>query len=213
MNLIKNYILLFLLLPLSVKCHATTIKDIPYSLEQNKSQSSAIIETNLGNITISFFEKTSPLTTAHFKSLVKRGWYTNKSFYRIVPDLLVQAGAGLERDLSGVSLLKGEFTSSHKRGTVSFARKQNPDSANTEFFICLNNSANKFDGMYAAFAQVIDGFEVLDAIANSDIEENYVEIENIGKVAFHKPVIKIKIHKITLLETAQFGRQEKLLNS
>ena len=118
---------------------------------------------------------TAPITVEHFISLVKKGFYDAKDFHRVIKGFMIQGGAlklqgGASAD-SQLPTIKGEFANNghyndilHLRGTISMARANAYDSANSQFFICDAN-ASHLDGNYAAFGYVLSGMETVDAIA------------------------------------------------
>ena len=127
---------------------------------------------NLGQIKIELDHKAAPNTCANFASLVKKGFYDGLTFHRIIKGFMIQGGDpnGIGTGGPGYSIA-GEFRGNgfnnplrHDRGVISMARAQDPNSAGSQFFIC---DANDYflDGQYAAFGRVIEGMEVVDAIA------------------------------------------------
>lgn len=154
----------------------------------------AVIETSLGTMVVSLDSATAPNTVAHFKGFVEKGWYDDKTFYRVVPDFVIQGGDGKEEN--DEPTVAGEFNGKHLKGTISMARGTNPDSASTEIFICLAD-VPRLDGKYAAFGQVVEGMDVLEAIGQVELIEKYIDYE--GKsIAFHTPAEKVVIHRIRL---------------
>ncbi len=135
----------------------------------------AVIQVPQGVIVVKFFDADAPKTVANFKNLVRKGFYDGTTFHRLVPGFVIQGGdpnsrdADLSNDGTGgseVPTIPGEFSMAHKhvRGTLSMARKQDPNSATCQFFICLA-PAPSLDGKYAAFGQVIQGLDVVDKVA------------------------------------------------
>jgi len=133
-----------------------------------------VFQVPQGIIVAKFFND-APKTVANFKNLVRKGFYDGTTFHRIVPGFVIQGGDpnSKDNDLSNdgmggedVPTIPGEFSMAHKhvRGTLSMARKADPNSATCQFFICLA-AAPSLDGKYAAFGQVIQGQEVVDKIA------------------------------------------------
>ena len=129
----------------------------------------AILETNQGTLTFELFPESAPKTVARFSELVKKGFYNGLAFYRVVPKFLVQTGdpSGEGAGGSGQNL-PAEFNErKHGVGTVGMARRHDPDSADSQFYICLE--AQPFlDGKYTVFGQVIDGLELLPKIQEGD---------------------------------------------
>ncbi len=138
----------------------------------------ATLETSLGNITLEFFADRAPNHVRNFLRLAQAGFYDGTAFHRVVPDFVVQGGLLYtrqpplpdfrQRDL--VHRLKPEFNSTtHVRGILSMARADEPDSAETPFFICLGD-APSLDNEYTVFGRVIDGMEVLDRFQKVELD-------------------------------------------
>lgn len=126
-----------------------------------------------GEIYIALYGDEAPITVANFLDLVRSGFYDGVIIHRIVPGFVIQGGDPDGTGFGGSDkTIKGEFSEngvnnriSHQRGVVSMARSQNPDSASSQFFICLDNVSSSLDGKYAAFGEVIEGMDVVDRIA------------------------------------------------
>lgn len=128
---------------------------------------------NFGEMTAELYPEKAPLTVANFLSLAKDGFYEGLIFHRIIPGFMIQGGGYTERfsDTDAKSI-KGEFASNgfrqndlkHKRGVLSMARTNVPDSASSQFFV-MHADAPYLDGQYAAFGELTDGFDTLDKIA------------------------------------------------
>lgn len=133
-----------------------------------------IIEMDNGEqIKIELDPEAAPITVANFEKLVKEGFYDGLTFHRIIPGFMIQGGDPNGNGTGGsAENIKGEFASngvnnpiSHKRGVISMARAQDPDSASSQFFI-MHADAPYLDGQYAAFGHVTEGMDVVDEIAN-----------------------------------------------
>ena len=138
------------------------------------SETTAIIETNLGNIELKFFPEVAPNHVKNFVDLAKKGFYDGTIFHRVIPGFMIQGGDPNSKnpDKSGHGMggpgytVKAEFNDKpHKRGTLSMARSQDPDSAGSQFFICVADAAflNK---KYTVFGEVVSGMQVADKIVN-----------------------------------------------
>jgi len=137
-----------------------------------------------------FFAAEAPLTTANFKALIRERFYDGLDFYRVVAGHVIQAGDGGESDHPTV---KGEFGAHpHVTGAVGLARDVDPDSGSTEIYIC-HASRPHLDGRYAIFGLLVEGFDVLEAIGNVEVEERWD-----GEVAFHKPLEPVVIERAYL---------------
>ncbi|HFE53902.1 MAG TPA: peptidylprolyl isomerase [Bacteroidetes bacterium] len=143
-------------------------------LEPVKPNEVAVLETDFGDIVIKFFPDKAPLHTQYFKRLVKAGFYDCTTFHRVVKDFVIQGGDILTRDDDPTNdgtgnagyHIPAEFNDiPHDKGIVSMARARDPNSAGTQFFICLKRLPN-LDHQYTVFGKVIEGMDVLDKIAS-----------------------------------------------
>ena len=138
------------------------------------TETKAIIETKFGKIELRFFLDVAPNHVNNFIELAKKGFYDGTTFHRVIPGFMIQAGDPNSKDpdksrhgMGGPGYtLKAEFNNKpHKRGTLSMARAANPDSAGSQFFICVADSPF-LDRQYTVFGEVITGMEVVDKIVN-----------------------------------------------
>ena len=136
------------------------------------SETSAVIETKFGNIEIRFFPEVAPNHVRNFIELAKKGFYDGTTFHRVIPGFMIQGGdpnsKNPDRSKHGFGgpgyTLKAEFNEKlHKRGTLSMARSQDPDSAGSQFFICVAD-APRLNGMYSVFGEVVSGMDLADKI-------------------------------------------------
>jgi cyclophilin family peptidyl-prolyl cis-trans isomerase len=134
----------------------------------------AVIETKFGKIEIQFFEDKAPGHVKNFKDLANKGFYDGTVFHRVIPGFMIQGGdpntKGEDRSTHGIGgpgySIKAEFNDiPHKRGVLSMARSQDPDSAGSQFFVVLKDSGF-LDGQYTAFGKVLSGMTVADQIVN-----------------------------------------------
>jgi peptidyl-prolyl cis-trans isomerase B (cyclophilin B) len=133
----------------------------------------AVIKTTKGEMVIEFWPDVAPKTVENFKKLAKDGFYDGTAFHRIVKGFMVQGGDPLTKDASMEARwgtgdpgykIKAEFNQrSHQFGVLSMARSANPDSAGSQFFICLGD-ASFLDGKYTSFGKVLKGEDVLKAL-------------------------------------------------
>ena len=136
----------------------------------------AVIKTTQGEMVIAFWQEVAPQTVENFKKLARQGFYDGTAFHRIVKGFMIQGGDPLTKnpDLEhrwGTGdpgyKIKAEFNDrSHVRGVISMARSQHPDSAGSQFFVCLAD-AKFLDRQYTAFGQLIKGDEVLGKISDA----------------------------------------------
>ena len=125
-----------------------------------------------GVIDLELDKKAAPVTVENFEKLVKDKFYDGLIFHRIIPGFMIQGGDPEGTGMGGPGWhIKGEFAANgwdnpiaHKRGVISMARAQDPNSAGSQFFI-MHGDANYLDGQYAAFGKVVRGIEVVDKIA------------------------------------------------
>lgn len=131
----------------------------------------------MGKIEIEIFADVAPKHAANFEKLVTESSYNGSAFHRVIPGFMIQGGdpnsINGDRDTWGFGNPKqtkvpAEFskTLKHNRGIISAARSQDPNSASSQFFICVADSFF-LDGQYSIFGKVINGMEVADAIVNS----------------------------------------------
>jgi cyclophilin family peptidyl-prolyl cis-trans isomerase len=133
-----------------------------------------ILDLKSGPVKIALRSDLAPNHTARIKELARRGFYDGVVFHRVIPGFMAQTGDPTGTGSGGSDLpdLKAEFSSEkHKRGTLSMARSSNPNSANSQFFICLND-APWLDGQYTVWGQVADGMEHVDAIKKGGEHNN-----------------------------------------
>jgi peptidyl-prolyl cis-trans isomerase B (cyclophilin B) len=128
------------------------------------------IGTSHGDIVFTFFPDDAPLHVAAFMKLADAGFYDGLAFHRVEPGFVVQGGDPRGDGTGGPGYqLKAEFNARpHRRGTVAMARSALPDSAGSQFYICLDD-APFLDRQYTVFGQMTEGFEALDAIAPGDV--------------------------------------------
>ena len=143
-----------------------------------------VITTPKGVVKFEFYADDAPNHVASFIELARAGFYDGTTFHRVEPGFVIQGGDPNTKTGSGPAgtggpgyNLKAEFNSRpHLEGTVSMARSQNPDSAGSQFYICLG--AQPFlDGQYTVFGQVLEGMDVVKAIQVGDVMES-VRIED-----------------------------------
>jgi peptidyl-prolyl cis-trans isomerase B (cyclophilin B) len=175
------FLVLFLTLPYS-QVFSQEVRSKKFSTEEVKkmSEQQAIIRTNLGDITLKFFPEVAPNHVNNFIELAKKGFYNGTIFHRVVPKFVIQGGdpnsKNPDRSKHGTGgpgySVKAEFSNTpHKRGTLSMARSAHPDSAGSQFFICVA-AAPFLDGKYTVFGEVVTGIEVVDKIVSQPRDGN-----------------------------------------
>jgi cyclophilin family peptidyl-prolyl cis-trans isomerase len=162
---------------------ATTASAPPASEEKPMSDYEgkvAELHTTAGDITIRFFPDVAPNHVKNFIDLAQKGFYNGTKFHRVIPGFMIQGGD--PNTISGDPMtwgtggsgtnVKAEFNSvSHKRGIVSMARSNDPNSASSQFFIVVKDSPF-LDRQYTAFGQVTKGMDVADKIVNAARDPN-----------------------------------------
>ena len=142
-------------------------------------------ETNQGTIKAELFPDVAPNTVNNFISLVKRGFYDGLIFHRVIPGFMIQGGDHQGTGMGGPGYsIKGEFIMNnfnnellHKRGVLSMARSQSPNSAGSQFFIMVDDAPH-LNAQYASFGQVIEGMEAVDKIVAAQRDYNDRPLEN-----------------------------------
>lgn len=176
------------------------IKELePKVSEESKKEAEelAVLETKFGEITIRFFPDDAPNHVENFKKLAKAGFYNGTTFHRVIPGFMIQGGDPNTKDddrsndgTGGPGYnINAEFnTRSHQRGIVSMARAANPNSAGSQFFICVA-PATFLDGQYTVFGEVTNGMDVADKIVSvqRDGRDNPTE-----KIPMTISIIKVK---------------------
>ena len=139
------------------------------------AQEIAVIETKFGKIEMELFADKAPGHVKNFKDLAKKGFYDGTIFHRVIPGFMIQGGdpntKSDDRATYGMGgpghSINAEFNDTpHKRGILSMARSQDPNSAGSQFFIVVKKSSF-LDGKYTAFGKVLSGMAVADQIVNA----------------------------------------------
>lgn len=160
---------------------------------------------DMGTIKLELYPDKAPQTVANFVSLAKSGYYNGLIFHRVIKGFMIQGGDPTGTGMGGPGYsIKGEFGAngfknpiSHKRGVISMARTNIPDSAGSQFFICHQDS-EFLDNNYAAFGMVTEGMEIVDSIAETPTNDN------------DKPLKDIIIESITIDNDVKLADFEKL---
>ncbi len=129
-----------------------------------------VIETDRGKLTLELFPGVAPKTVARFLNLVQKGFYNGLTFHRVMPRFLIQGGDPAGDGTGGSGLpIPAEFSEKkHMIGTVGMAHTKDPDSADSQFYICLEPQPF-LDGKYTVFGQVVEGLDVLPKIQEGDV--------------------------------------------
>lgn len=155
----------FLLSILSVIMFATNV----HAAEVANPEDALLLKLKDGDVIIEMYPEVAPNHVARIKELVRQGFYDGLKFHRVIDGFMAQTGDPLGNGTGGSGKkLKAEFNSKHHaRGTVSMARAQNPDSADSQFFICFKD-AGFLDGQYTVWGQVVSGMEYVDNIKRGE---------------------------------------------
>src|SRR5437879_5714899 len=166
----------------------------------NSANEVAVSQTSEREMVAECWPEVSPNTVGNFKKLARSGFYDGTAFHRIVKGFMIQGGDPLTKDSAKESRygtgdpgykIKAEFNDrSHERGVLSMARSSDPNSAGSQFFICLAN-VSRLDHQYTTFGKIIKGDDVLGKIG--DIEVTMSESGERSKPTKRVTVESIKI--------------------
>jgi peptidyl-prolyl cis-trans isomerase B (cyclophilin B) len=167
----------------------------------NSSNEVAVIKTSEGEMVVQFWTDAAPNTIENFKKLARQGFYNGTIFHRIIKGFMIQGGDPNSKDPAKENSygeggpgyqIKAEFNDHpHARGVISMARGPSPDSAGSQFFICLA-PVHRLDHQYTTFGKLIKGDDVLEKIGNTPVERNAP-----GEVS--KPTKRVVIEKIEIV--------------
>ena len=146
---------------------------------------------NGGKIVAELYPEVAPQSVRNFVSLINKGYYNGLIFHRVISGFMIQGGCPQGTGTGGPGYcIKGEFklngvtnNLSHKRGVLSMARAQSPNSAGSQFFI-MHEDSDFLDGQYAAFGAVTEGMDVVDAIAavRTNMQDRPLEEQKIKSI-------------------------------
>lgn len=134
------------------------------------SENTLLLDTETGRVTIRLRPDLAPQHVARIKELAREGFYNGVAFHRVIPGFMAQGGCPHGTGMGGSSKpnLPAEFSREpHVRGVCSMARTNNPNSANSQFFICFDD-ATFLDGQYTVWGQVTEGMEHIDALPKGE---------------------------------------------
>ena len=167
----------------------------------NAGNEVAVIKTSEGDMVVQFWTDAAPNTIENFKKLAKKGFYNGTIFHRIVRGFMIQGGDPDSKDPAKEARygeggpgykIKAEFNDhSHERGVISMAREPDPDSAGSQFFICLG-PVPRLDHQYTTFGKLIKGDDVLGKIGDISVTRN-----SMGEMS--KPTKRVTIDKIDIV--------------
>jgi peptidylprolyl isomerase len=160
----------------------------PVLAQGSDPQNTVLLDTKDGRITIRLRPDLAPKHVAQIKALVKRHFYDGIVFHRVIDGFMAQTGdpTGTGGGGSDLPNLKAEFSSTpFKRGTVGMARSQDPNSANSQFFICFDESSF-LNGKYTVVGEVTSGMDVVDKIKKGSSASN-------GSVTNPDKIVKMRL--------------------
>lgn len=167
----------------------------------NTSNEVAVIKTSEGEMVVQFWNDAAPKTIENFQKLARADFYNGTIFHRIVSGFMIQGGDPLSKDTSKESRygsggpgykIKAEFNDhAHERGVLSMAREPDPDSAGSQFFICLA-PVKHLDHQYTTFGKLVKGDDVLEKIGQTPVQGN-------GQGERSKPTKRIVIESIKIV--------------
>jgi len=146
-----------------------------------------VMELPKGEVVIEMRPDLAPKHVARIKELVRQGFYDGVVFHRVIAGFMAQTGDPTGTGMGGSGQkIPAEFNDEpHVRGTVSMARAQNPDSADSQFFICFAD-ADFLDGQYTVWGKVVSGMDAVDAIKKGDPNNN-------GSVSNPDKIVSLKV--------------------
>ena len=175
----------FVLLPHEIEEIKQKSRD--YTPEAVTKDDLVIMETNRGIMKLKLFPEVAPKHCRNFKKLANSGYYDRTAFHRIIPGFMIQGGDINSRDNDPKNdghggpgwTVDAEFNDiSHKRGILSMARSRDPNSAGSQFFICVADSPH-LDGQYTTFGEVIENVHVVDHIVKTPTE--YMQAKRVSR--------------------------------
>jgi peptidyl-prolyl cis-trans isomerase B (cyclophilin B) len=184
---------------------AATLAVASVNAEEQKPMNSAnevaVIKTSEGEMVAEFWPDVAPNTVENFKKLARSGFYDGTAFHRIVKGFMIQGGDPLTKDPAKESRygtgdpgykIKAEFNDrSHERGVLSMARSSDPDSAGSQFFICLAN-VSRLDHQYTTFGKIIKGDDVLGKVGDTEVTMS-------GSGERSKPTKRVTVESIKIV--------------
>lgn len=176
MKILKIFLAVAAVAFLLAQSASAEMKSKKFTQEEIKKMADtrAVIETKFGNIELKFFPDVAPNHVNNFIELAKKGFYDGTIFHRVIPGFMIQGGDPNSRNANKAAhgtggpgyTVKAEFNDKpHKRGTLSMARAADPNSAGSQFFICVAD-APFLDKQYTVFGEVVSGMDAVDKIVS-----------------------------------------------
>ena len=145
----------------------------------------ATIETTEGTLTLELWDDVAPGHVENFQKLAQTGFYNGINFHRIIPGFVIQGGCPEGTGSGGPGwTIDAEFNDrEHHEGVLSMARTSDPNSAGSQFFICLGRDhCQHLDGQYTAFGRVTDGMDIVRQIGSVDTDAHDCPLEPVGMI-------------------------------
>jgi peptidyl-prolyl cis-trans isomerase B (cyclophilin B) len=170
------------------------VEEAQKTLDLKNKEYSAELDTSMGPIRLKFLPDVAPGHVANFLALAKVGFYNGVSFHRVIKGFMIQGGCPQGTGSGGPGYtIRAEFNATpHEAGVLSAARTSDPNSAGSQFFICLDRHTH-LDRQYTAFGRVAD-------------QDSMATVRAIGEVrtsAGDRPATKVVINKVTISEKAK----------
>ncbi len=169
------------------------VEEAQKTLDLKNKTYTAELDTSKGPIRLQFFPDVAPGHVANFLGLAKIGFYNGVTFHRIIDGFMIQGGCPQGTGTGGPGYqIKAEFNPTpHEAGVLSMARTGDPNSAGSQFFVCLGKHTH-LDRQYTAFGKVAD-------------DESMATVRSIGKIPTRgdHPVEKVEIRKVNITESAK----------
>ncbi len=170
----------YMLLMLAFSLPVLLAAQVPADVKLEKATNPVVkLTVGGGEMIIELYPDVAPKHVESFLTLIKKGFYNGLRFHRVVPGFVIQGGDPLSKNPNDPAVgtggpgynIKAEFSSrKHVKGTLAMARSQDPDSAGSQFYICLN-AIPHLDGQYTVFGQVVKGYELAEKVKGNDVFE------------------------------------------
>ena len=156
MKIIKRFLLIIIMIGFTMTTNAN-------------DENILLLELKDGTVTIEMKPEVAPMHVARIKELVREGFYDGLTFHRVIAGFMAQTGDPLGNGTGGSGQnIDAEFNNErHLRGTLSMARARDPNSADSQFFICFDDAPH-LNGQYTVWGQVLDGMEYVDSIKKGE---------------------------------------------
>lgn len=186
-SIVYILILMMMVVLTTTGCRSTTegeIENMKYSETEEVTNTVKLVTGHHEVILIELYPDIAPITVKNFQKLVSEKFYDGLIFHRVIRDFMIQTGDPTGTGTGGsTETIKGEFSLNgvsnhlqHKKGIVSMARKNDMDSASSQFFICVSDEVSYLDGAYAGFGKVIAGYSTVESISKVKTDSNSLPV-------------------------------------